>query len=415
MSRLYEYKMIFDIAITGAGPAGCTAALKLADAGYSVIIFDKNNGDHPKICGDALSGTVMNVLKRLPGNTWNDFMALESKLPSWGIRFYAPSGQSLDVPFVNEKNSETPVPGYILSRSSFDEFLHRQLGNSPQISFRKGFRVEKIISHENHISIWGNGEEFTSRIIIGADGFNSLTAKAFLGEKLISPQICLGARAYYSGISDLHPENFIELHFLKDILPGYLWIFPMQSGTANVGIGVLSETIRKERISLDRKMDELIMNHPSLSKRFSKSEKVSKTGAHSLPMGPPSYPLSGNRYLLTGDAASLVDPFTGEGIGNAMVSGEIAADVAAKALNENDFSSDFLQQFDDKIRRKMFAELKTSRKLQKLAGYAALFNFVVRRVNAKPERKKLFTQMYTDAEVRKKLKNPGFYFELLME
>ena len=90
--------MLFDTVIIGAGPAGCTAALKLAETGFKIALVDKFLLPNHKVCGDALSGTVVNVLKQLPGDCYNEFLRLPGIQETNGIRFIAPNKKILDVP-----------------------------------------------------------------------------------------------------------------------------------------------------------------------------------------------------------------------------------------------------------------------------------------------------------------------------
>ncbi|MGE5423780.1 MAG: geranylgeranyl reductase family protein [Syntrophothermus sp.] len=406
--------MNFDVIIIGAGPAGCSAALHLAAGGAKVAVLEKSIVPGQKICGDALSGTVMNALKRFPGSAYDDFLKIPGKVPSWGIRFYSPAGEHLDVPFVQHKKPDTPVPGFLCSRKDFDLFLHQQLNKFSNIHFIPGIEVKEVTTETGKVVVRSADGEWTARAVIGADGVNSKVAGCLSGDNKDKIPLCLGARTYFTGVTGLHPGNFIELFFFRDFLPGYLWIFPMAGGMANVGVGMLSTDVKKRKIHLSGRLHDLISDHPLLRERFSEAKQVGKTGAHTLPMGPSSIRISGNRFLLAGDAAALVDPFTGEGIGNAMISGEIAAGILLKALVKNDFSAESLSEYGEMIRKKLFDELNTSKKLQQLARYPWLFNFVVKQVNKKPSRQQLFTRMYTDLEIRKKLKNPGFYLNLLL-
>ena len=80
-------------------------------------------------------------------------------------------------------------------------------------------------------------------------------------------------RAYYGGVKGIHPQNFIELHFLEGILPGYFWIFPLPNGEANVGIGMLSSEVSNQKINLKERMSEIIASHPNVKERFKNAVK----------------------------------------------------------------------------------------------------------------------------------------------
>jgi geranylgeranyl reductase family protein len=402
----------FDLIIVGAGPAGSTTALSLAKAGLRIALVDKAVLPAEKICGDALSGTVLKVLKRLP-DCFEEFLKLEPKMPSWGIRFAAPNGGLLDVPFVLEKTPETPPPGYICKRKIFDGFLQQKVRELTPFSVISNFQVKQIFRENEFFIIKGENEELRCRMIVGADGTHSTVGRILGGHSLNHKQYCLGVRAYYSGVRDLHPQQFIELHFLEDLIPGYLWIFPMADGLANVGLGILYEKMKAATEPLSVMLQQIIRSHPTLSPRFKEAQMKGKIEAYGLPLGPDPKALSGNGFLLAGDAASLVDPFSGEGIGNAMVSGEIAAGMIREAFIKNDLTAGFLTQYDERIRKRLGRELKTSHRIHKLCSHPALFNLVIKKANRNKELKEMFTKMYTSQDIRDQLTNPGFYFKVL--
>ena len=117
--------------------------------------------------------------------------------------------------------------------------------------------------------------------------------------------------------------------------------------------------------------------------------------------------------MLVGDAASLIDPFSGEGIGNAMKSGMIAAQIAEKCLLANDFSDNFIGQYDIEVYNKLWSELNLSRKMQQLVNYPKLFNLVVIKANKNKVLRETIICMFDDLDLREKLKQPSFYFKLL--
>jgi menaquinone-9 beta-reductase len=404
----------FDLVIIGAGPAGCTTALTLADAGLRIALVDKVSLPAAKICGDALSGTVMNVLKRIPGNCYEEFLKVSPKTPSWGIRFVAPGGKALDLPFVQERNSSTPPPGYICQRKVFAGFLQQMVREVTGTRILDNFPVRSLTRENGTFILEGEKGKLSCRMVIGADGTHSTAGRILAGHILNHERYCLGARAYFRGVKELHPEQFIELHFLKEILPGYFWIFPMEDGLVNAGLGIMYNKLKAGQDSLAEKFREVITSNPVLSERFAGAQMVSRIEAHGLTLGPDPKSISGQGFLLTGDAASLIDPFSGEGIGNAMVSGEIAGQIIHEAFTNNDFSEAFLKKYDERIRSRLGRELATSRVMQKLMTVPGLFDLVVKKAGRNKELKEMFTRMYTDQDVRDRLKDPGFYLKILL-
>ena len=125
----------------------------------------------------------------------------------------------------------------------------------------------------------------------------------------------------------------IEIHFVDSVVPGYFWIFPVNDEVANVGIGMVIGLLKKEKKKLKALQKDVIENHPLFKERFADAEMLDGSGkGWQLPFGSPrkkepNQPrrASMNGIRLVGDSASLVDPFSGEGVGNALVTGELAA------------------------------------------------------------------------------------------
>jgi flavin-dependent dehydrogenase len=291
--------------------------------------------------------------------------------------------------------------------------LFERLQEYPNITIFQGERLTDVSSFPDHILARTEHFEFSAKIIAGADGVHSVVRN--LGQE--SPpgknHLCVGIRAYYENVTGLHPDNFIELIFLKDLLPGYFWVFPSTGGLVNAGIGLLQSQISKRKENLSHIFNDLIAHDPLIAPRFSNARLVGKQEAHTLPLGSHRLSRSGNRFLLLGDAAFLVDPFSGEGIGNAMASGEIAAQILEENFRKNDFSAKALKAYDARIDRRFSQEFSTMTVMQRLAGSAKLFNMVVNKARKNKEVSELLTAMFTSEDIRKKLTRPGFYLRLL--
>jgi menaquinone-9 beta-reductase len=125
--------------------------------------------------------------------------------------------------------------------------------------------------------------------------------------------------------------------------------------------------------------------------------------------------ISGNRFLLTGDAAFLIDPFTGEGIGNAMTSGMMAANQVIRSVQQEKYDTNFLSAYDEEVYKVLWSELKISRTLQHFSKYPKLFNYVVNKATTNEEFRNTITCMFDDLDLRKKLSSPRLYFRLLFK
>lgn len=401
----------YPVIILGAGPAGCSASMHLSAMGVEHAIVDKSSFPRDKVCGDALSGKVTSILKQLNPN-WVEELRQNSTefTPSWGVVFSAPDGGEVAVPFKHKTSENQGSPGYIAKRFDFDQFLVSKLDpNHAQTFF--GQKVEDIQIDKSGCTVTTTDHRLTAELIISAEGVNAPLAKS-LGHRMEKNHFCAGLRQYYSGVKELSAEGYIELHFVQEALPGYFWIFPLPNGEANVGIGMLSKYVSRNKVNLKTLMDEVIAS-PKFKERFSEAKPLEDMKGWGLPLGSKKRSIQGERFVLTGDAASLIDPFTGEGIGNAMMSGKLAAESVASALSKGTYQENKLHTYEDKVYNKLWGELRLSRMLQRLIRYPWLFNWMIRKINSNAELRETVMFMFEDVNLRKKFSQPGFYLRLL--
>jgi geranylgeranyl reductase family protein len=392
------------------------SAISAADAGLKVLLLDKSSFPRDKICGDALSGKVAEVLRRNDEGFLDELDRGEAFLDSWGVDFYAPSGECLKVPFKKDYDTSDRAPGFIAKRVDFDAKLLERTLNRGNVEFRAETEIREAIKTDfGYRLISKKGEEIEATLVIAADGAYSTFARKEASLKAEGKELCYGLRAYFSGVQGLDPHGFIELHFLKEALPGYFWIFPLPNGYANVGVGMRADKMKAKGIKLKPLFEELIANHPRLKDRFANAEIQGSVRLFDLPLGNRKRPISGDHFMLVGDAAALIDPFTGEGIGNAMISGEIAGKLAAEAIQANNFSARFMKTYDRKVYDRLWEELRISSRLQELVNYPWLFNFVVRKANRNATLQETISCMFEDIDLRGRLKDPRFYAKILFQ
>jgi geranylgeranyl reductase family protein len=403
----------YDVIIVGGGPAGAACAIKLADSGLKVALLDKATFPRDKTCGDALSVDVINQLAMLSDELVKSFTALANKIPSYGVKIFSPNHQFVDIPFIykNEKSC-----GYISPRFNFDNVLFQHLKEHTGIETFEGCLVDKVGTDENKVTLKSNAGDFEAQMIIGADGAHSTVAKSLGNITVDKEHYSAGLRVYYGGVVSFHKENFIELHFFKDILPGYLWIFPLTDNKANVGIGMLSSTVSKNKVNLKETLQKLITTHPNLRERFKHAKPLETIKGYGLPLGSKKRNISGERFLLTGDAAALIDPFSGEGIANAIRSGRVAAEHIIKCFQQQNFSARFNKAYDNEIYRRMWGEFKISRLLQQLICYPWAFNLAVKKAHQSKYLQQFLIEALASVEKKKKiLTRPGFYYRMLFK
>lgn len=402
------------VIILGAGPAGTTAALALSKRGEKALLIEQSTFPRDKICGDALSGKVVLTLKRIDPELVMELGGKATSLGSHGVVFFAPNGKALKVPFRRNTDLENP-PGYIVRRMDFDNWMFGKAASAPGITAITGCRLEKFRREGKQwvLSDKDGNTVFRTDLVIVADGAHSRFAKEIGGIQMEEEHFCAGLRGYYKNVSGLDEQGYIELHFVKNFLPGYFWIFPLANGYANVGVGMRSDVAGSRKINLKEAMLSLINTYEPLRKRFEGASLEGPLRGYGLPLGSKKRPISGDGYMLLGDAGSLIDPFTGEGIGNAMICGLKAAEVMEQCAG--DYSAGKLKSYDDSVYKRLWPELSLSKKMQELVKYPWLFNMVVNKAARSETLRETISCMFEDIDLRGRLKQPSFYLKVLME
>lgn len=351
-----------EICIIGAGPAGATTARTLALMGIPNLIVDAESFPRDKICGDGLDLKVFRVLRHLdPAFDPAEFFTNAAVQPAWGARFITPAGQACDYAYL-PRSGEPPYPLFgVARRRDFDHYLVQKF--DPRFtSFRPGTRVVRVIRDNRGWRILAynaDGElEIRTPLLVGADGDRSVVLRS-LGLRKIDRQHYAGTlRQYWQGMSGIHPQNLIEVYFPAGLPMSYLYIFPLPGGQANVGYGMVSSVAARGNHRLRAIFQRLLREDPVLAPRFEGAKPLESPAAWGLPLASLRRRASGNGYLLVGDAASLICPTTGEGIGTGMMSGYIAAHFLQKALRLKRADAAVFDGYDREIYRRLNTEIR---------------------------------------------------------
>lgn len=391
-----------------------STALFLAKKGISSTLIEKETFPREKICGDGLSGWVVTMLRRIDPGLLKKLQDHPKQLPSYGVRFFAPNCRSLSIPYISAKYPDEP-PGHVMRRIDFDQILVDAIRSNDRIHLVEGVCIDHLDIGTDKVTLTDTTgtKRFEGDFFVGACGAGSKLIRDLVPMDKDTRRHATGIRQYYEGVTGAGNGNFVDFYFLEKFLPGYLWIFPLPGGQANVGAGIRTDILKKRRVNLKSIMEEAIHENPHLAERFKNARPASGVAAWDLPLGSKKIPLSGNRFLLTGDSAFLIDPFTGEGVGNAMWSGYAAAEHAEKALAANRFDATFNRQYDRFVYKKLWKELRISTSIQHLISYRRLFNFVMGKANGSDYLKQSITKMIDNLEERKKLRNPFWYLRVL--
>ena len=310
----------YDVIVVGAGPAGSIAAYEAARSGLKTLLLEKFTLPRDKPCGGAVMYRGIHIVKgKIPSNI------VEQKI--YGLRFVLPDGREAE--FETEK-----LIGITVFRSLFDEFLARR-AEKAGAELQENSRVVKVSTSDQaaHV-ILSDGRELNSKFLIGADGVNSIVSRSLkLRPERKNPyRIGLGMESDFHVGVDGVMQAMRGKPSILEIIPvegrvSYGWMFPKKE---HLAIGIAGASVHMHPL---RPIFE-----------FFRQKMETHTGLELIPEKKRTYFLGGdgilgknyaNRSLLIGDAAGFVDPMMGEGIAYAMRSGQLAAQVIEKCLQNN--------------------------------------------------------------------------------
>ncbi|GJM31509.1 MAG: hypothetical protein DHS20C18_05100 [Saprospiraceae bacterium] len=349
----------FDLIVIGAGPAGSTLVSYLKASGYSIAVIDKSTFPRDKVCGDAIPGRAVRILEAISPETQHRFAQFQAKRQTKGGTAFAPKGAAFSLYFKTR--------GYISKRIDFDYFLYQEARLNTDATYFLEENVQSIKMEEEQVRVQLKGQEkpLTGKLILGCDGANSIVARKLAGRTVDAAHHCGAVRAYFKNVC-LEDNFMMEFHLLKGYLPGYFWIFPLENDLYNVGFGMLSKEISARKINLRESLQGIIKQVPTLRKAFNNAEQIGDIEGFGLPLGSVKRSISGHRFMLCGDAASLIDPATGEGIGNALLSARLAVEQIQLCFNADRFDAKFMKTYDRKVYEKLWKELKGKYLIQRL-------------------------------------------------
>ena len=327
--------MKYDVVVVGAGPSGSTAAKNLAERGASVLLIDKDKFPRNKSCG---GGVPMRTITRFP--YLKDIPSIDSY--SYGGFVYSRSQTGKTKILKTE-----PVLANVL-RSRFDKDLV-DLAINKGATFQEDKKVTNTkINHDYVTLFFKDGSSLKTNLIVGADGAYSLIAKkAGLSDTSKSTKGLCVLEEFPLSEEDMDTfytsDRLCHIHSKFNGIRGYGWVFPKKTHV-NVGIVSYDYCLSDDpHINLNQVFKEYC-THLKKEKILPQSIENHYQQGGVLPYQPLKKTYS-ERLLLCGDAAGLINPISGEGIYYALVSGEISARIAMESLQQEQFSEEFLSNY----------------------------------------------------------------------
>ncbi len=322
----------WDVIVVGAGPAGIKAGEELAKRGLDTLVIDrKQEIGAPKRCGEGLSDRWIKVSGLKPDPIW-------ARQYINGAILISPKGKKIIID--SERLGRT---GYIIERKMFEKFLAANAIRAGA-KFMLKTNVEDLIIEDGFVKgviadNMGDTVELRSKIVVAADGVDSRIGRmAGINTTLPLAEMDAGYQYEMVGV-DLLDKNKMELYFGKSVAPrGYVWVFPKGDDVANVGVGIAGTDQKTAKYYLDRWLEG--------NERF-ESASIIEINAGGIPVTKPVDEFVGNGIMLTGDAARMVNPIHGGGIGTALEAGEMLAEVAKEAISSGDVSKEKLKRYQD--------------------------------------------------------------------
>jgi geranylgeranyl reductase family protein len=370
-----------DVCIVGSGPAGAATSLMLSKLKIPHCIIDKATFPRDKTCGDGLILYAYKSLKSL--GLLDEFLSDARFLHSKKINLHVKD--NLRVQF-KETETRDMVISYA-KRMDFDHFLvshlddeyaHQEFGNG----------VKSLQEQSDGVLVkLKDGKQILANIVVGADGAQSIVSRKLAENKIDRSLMSTFVSAYFEGVSNMPVGNDAEVRIVYNKMPLFFYIFPLADGQVNVSLGGRADYIQQHNLNLIDEIESIISNHPKVQYKFTQAKKVSSWRGWTIPFHFGNHKLSGNRFLLVGDAAGLANAFYKEGVGTGMMSGIIAAKNIEQCLKAQNFSEAAFKSYESDLEKEFGKLLKFSHRALRIARFKGLFSSIVSLTKWRVEKK----------------------------
>jgi geranylgeranyl reductase family protein len=360
--------MSFDVVIAGAGPAGASAAIQLARAGRRVLLCDRSRFPRDKACGDGLIADSIAALRTLG----LDRAVADAAYRTTELLTISPGGTEV-------RFSST---FWVLPRRTLDDLLFRAAIDAGA-QFEQISVDGPILEHGRVTGVTGKraGSQepvsFRAPLTMLATGGAAGVLRKF-DEHARSDASGIAIRAYTRPVRPAISELIISLE--RDLLPGYAWAFPAPDGLLNVGVGALrGRGLGNDDLNLRQRMDAFLAGKGVLGGMLGPQQAVAPYQGAPLRTGLTGARMSRPGLVIVGEAAGTTYSLTGEGIGKAMESAMLAAELAIEA--SPDALSDIGPRYAELMRTRYAARFKTYDIAQRWASFPFISDYIARRAN----------------------------------
>ena len=336
----------YDVIIVGAGPAGAIASKTCAEKGLSTLLLEKKTIPRFKLCGGAVS---ISALSHLDFGIKKDLIEREC----YGERVHFRNHQ-IEV----RRKTRRAI---LVSRDKFDAYIVSKAVDVGVVLHEEE-KATSITQNQSKVVVETTKEKYNAKVVIGADGVNSIVSKQ-VREPYRPNELALGITAEIPATNeevDEYIDNAIDIHYGITKF-GYGWVFPKEKHFS-VGVAGILPLMKTPR--------NIFM---TFLKKLGFSTDV-VTHAHLIPSGGYEREVCSDRIILVGDAAGFVDPFYGEGIKYAFISGKLAAERIVESNENDDFSKFALDTYKRSCYKSFGANLEYSLRLTRLMNkYPGIF------------------------------------------
>ncbi|MDQ4003123.1 MAG: NAD(P)/FAD-dependent oxidoreductase [Actinomycetota bacterium] len=390
-----------DLIVVGAGPGGSATAYHAARTGLSVLLLDRQEFPRDKPCGDGLMPHAAEEISLMGLGEWLDE-------PHHG-KF---SGFSIytQTAFLRHKVPPTlhGPHGYVVPRQETDS---RLLMRAKEVGadFRGGVRATRLLrtpaGNVTGVEAMSNGETlfYEAPLVVAADGVGR-----FAGEGIKAHQNAVARRQYFGNVSGPNKED-LHVFITKDMNEhgaGYGWVFYFGDGRANVGAGVSTKTLERTARNLKDFFDRFL-EEPELANWLKDAKPEGPARSWSLKMGMWGAKRHAQGLMTVGDAASMVHPISGEGVGYAIECGRLAAAWAHEARAKGDYSAPTLSGYERQLRHKRAREHLSGYALTNLVPNLGMMEPLFKACEKDPDARRTIVEGFTgDAPIYSLLKHP---------